>query len=96
MVGPGGSIVRGIIDDVRKRVDAYLGQLAQIREGLTPEKPVMKPAELVEYELIQDFGLAWQAGGLDDQPWLNLRIYLAVQAEVRTHEMIQRANQNAS
>ena len=88
MEGPGGIIIRGKLEELKEKLDAWFGRINELKAGYDSGEPMpAKPTELVEYELIKETGLFWIAGGLYDQPWLFLQKYDVVKTQ---HEIFNR------
>lgn len=79
-----------LLAEFRLEVREYFGAMNELRMGLKPEKPPIKPGALSLLELCQSQGLPLVAGGLVDQPYIWLLQCDILQQEIELQRAVQR------
>lgn len=83
----GGTVLRGITEDLETRLENYLGSLNEIRLGLRQQSEE-KPAELIVYEQIVELKQPLLEGGIMDQPHIWLMQYAICKNHIETWRRI--------
>lgn len=93
MVPYGGVVLKERLDKLETALQNYYGALNEIRMGLKPKSPPVKPKSLVEYERCKDLGLPLVEGGVLDQPYIWLQEIAIIIEQKQLFELLAKRQQ---